>query len=122
VALGRALSRTDRPGAIEALEQAAALFQSCGATWRRRRALDTLRAIPGRGRRAAGAALGPGSLTKREKEVATLAAQGLTAREIAERLYIGERTVEGHLAGIYAKLGVRSKAELISRAEDFNTY
>jgi DNA-binding CsgD family transcriptional regulator len=50
--------------------------------------------------------------------VAHLAGQGLTAREIAERLYIGERTVEGHLASIYAKLGIRSKADLVRRASE----
>jgi DNA-binding CsgD family transcriptional regulator len=119
--LGRALSRSDRPGAIEALERAAALFQSVGATWRRDRALDALRALPGKGRRVAGAVLGPASLTAREREVATLAAQGLTAREIAARLYIGERTVEGHLASIYAKLGIRSRVDLIRRAAEFAT-
>jgi DNA-binding CsgD family transcriptional regulator len=53
------------------------------------------------------------SLTKREREVARLAAQGYTAREIGGQLHIGKRTVETHLAGAYAKLGVRSKRELI---------
>ena len=66
----------------------------------------------------AGGVLGPASLTRREREVATLACEGLTAREIAERLYIGERTVEGHLAGVYAKLGIRSKVELVRRRSD----
>jgi DNA-binding CsgD family transcriptional regulator len=50
--------------------------------------------------------------------VAGLASQGLTARRIADRLYIGERTVEGHLATVYAKLGIRSKVELVQRAPD----
>ncbi len=52
-------------------------------------------------------------LTKREREVARLAAQGYTAREIGSQLHIGKRTVETHLASAYAKLGVRSKRELI---------
>jgi DNA-binding CsgD family transcriptional regulator len=117
--LGRSLLASNRTGAIDALEQAAAIFDGCGAAWRRDRALVALRALRGRGRRAAGAVLGPASLTRRERQVAHLAGQGLTAREIAERLYIGERTVEGHLASIYAKLGIRSKADLVRRASEF---
>lgn len=52
-------------------------------------------------------------LTRREREVVELAADGLTAREIAAALFIGERTVETHLANSYAKLGISSKRELI---------
>lgn len=59
------------------------------------------------------------SLTDREREVARLAADGLSAREIGAALFIGERTVEGHLARAYARLGVRSKVELARRAADF---
>ncbi len=65
--------------------------------------------VAGRG----GPAAGRDSLTKREREVARLAAQGYTAREIGSQLHIGKRTVETHLASAYAKLGVRSKRELI---------
>jgi DNA-binding NarL/FixJ family response regulator len=48
-------------------------------------------------------------LTRREREVLTVAAEGLTAREIAERLGVRERTVTTHLARIYGKLGVGSR-------------
>lgn len=51
-------------------------------------------------------------LTKREREVALLASQGLPARSIGERLFLSARTVENHLAKAYAKLGVRNRAEL----------
>ena len=46
----------------------------------------------------------------REREVARLAAQRRTAPEIARQLFIGERTVESHLARIYAKLGADLEA------------
>lgn len=62
---------------------------------------------------------GPDALSRREREVAMLAARGETAGEIAGRLSLSERTVETHLAGIYAKLDVRSKSELIRRAAEF---
>jgi DNA-binding CsgD family transcriptional regulator len=55
------------------------------------------------------------SLTPRERQVVQLAAAGLTAREIGARLFIGDRTVETHLANSYAKLGVGSKRELMRR-------
>jgi DNA-binding NarL/FixJ family response regulator len=44
--------------------------------------------------------------------VATLAAQGLTNRDIAHTLYVTPKTIEAHLAGAYRKLGVSGKAEL----------
>jgi pimeloyl-ACP methyl ester carboxylesterase/DNA-binding CsgD family transcriptional regulator len=62
---------------------------------------------------------GPDALSRREREVAVLAVRGETAGEIATRLSISERTVETHLSAIYAKLGVRSKSDLIRRAPEF---
>jgi DNA-binding NarL/FixJ family response regulator len=53
-----------------------------------------------------------GELTPREREVLALAASGLTNRAIAGRLHLSERTVESHLAHIYAKLGVAGRSEL----------
>ena len=54
-------------------------------------------------------------LTKREREVAELVAEGRSAREIASQLHIGRRTVETHVARAYAKLGVTSRVDLILR-------
>jgi DNA-binding NarL/FixJ family response regulator len=51
-------------------------------------------------------------LSGREREVATLAADGLTSKDIADRLYLSVRTVDNHLQNIYSKLGVKSRAEL----------
>jgi DNA-binding CsgD family transcriptional regulator len=53
-------------------------------------------------------------LTRREQDIVELAVQGLTDREIAQRLMVSVRTVEGHLYRTYVKLGVRSRDELES--------
>jgi DNA-binding CsgD family transcriptional regulator len=116
--LGRALPADDRQEAVAALERAAAIFAQGGGTWRRDRTLESLRRLGSAGRRAAAAALGPGSLTRRETEVARLAATGISAKEIAQSLFVGERTVESHLASVYAKLGVDSKLQLVRRAQE----
>lgn len=55
-------------------------------------------------------------LTEREREVLSVAAEGLTAREIATRLGVRERTVTTHLARIYGKLGVGSRLAAIRMA------
>jgi DNA-binding NarL/FixJ family response regulator len=55
-------------------------------------------------------------LTEREREVLRVAAEGLTAREIAARLGVRERTVTTHLARIYGKLGVGSRLAAIRMA------
>lgn len=57
-------------------------------------------------------------LAFRRNRADTNAAAGHTARQIGQQLYIGERTVEGHLARTYAKLGVGSKVKLASRAAE----
>jgi DNA-binding NarL/FixJ family response regulator len=51
-------------------------------------------------------------LTDREREVATLAAHGLTSRAIAQRLSVSVRTVENHLQICYSKLGISGRGEL----------
>jgi DNA-binding CsgD family transcriptional regulator len=55
-------------------------------------------------------------LTRRELEIARLASGGYTAREIAGVLHISERTVENHIANVYAKLGINSRRALIKMA------
>jgi DNA-binding CsgD family transcriptional regulator/sugar lactone lactonase YvrE len=51
-------------------------------------------------------------LSRREREVAALVAEGLSNREIAERLFIAERTAEGHVEQIRNKLGFKSRAQV----------
>ncbi len=55
----------------------------------------------------------PEPLSAREREVLLLAAQGLSSKEVARRLFISERTVQTHLASIYDKLGSRNKTEAL---------
>ncbi|MBW8483715.1 ATP-binding protein [Actinomadura parmotrematis] len=57
----------------------------------------------------------PPPLTRREREVALLVAGGLTNRDVAERLSIARRTVDAHLARIFAKLGVHDRAQVAAR-------
>jgi DNA-binding CsgD family transcriptional regulator/tetratricopeptide (TPR) repeat protein len=51
-------------------------------------------------------------LTAREREIAALAAQGESSKDIAERLFLSVRTVDNHLQSIYGKLGIRGRREL----------
>jgi DNA-binding NarL/FixJ family response regulator len=56
-----------------------------------------------------------GALTPAERRVAELAADGLSNKEIAQRLVVTVSTVEFHLSRTYAKLGIRSRAQLAAR-------
>lgn len=55
-------------------------------------------------------------LSEREREVLELAAHGLTNRGIGAKLVISDRTVQGHLANIYAKLQVNTRTEAVTKA------
>jgi len=59
--------------------------------------------------------LGLERLTRRELDVAALVAEGLTYREIADRLFISRRTAEWHVEQILNKLGLRSRSEIAAR-------
>jgi DNA-binding NarL/FixJ family response regulator len=51
-------------------------------------------------------------LTAQELQIAEMAAQGLSNREIGQKLYLSHRTVESHLYRIFPKLGISSRAQL----------
>ena len=98
----RALHMRD---ARTALSEALAAFDELGARLWSEKARRELARIGGR--TAAGT-----MLTASEERVAALVAEGLTNKQVAGRLFVTDRTVEGHLSRIYAKLGLRSRAEL----------
>jgi DNA-binding CsgD family transcriptional regulator len=60
-------------------------------------------------------------LTRRELEVADLVAQGLTNKELAEKLFITERTAEGHVEQIRNKLGFRSRTQIATWVVEQNS-
>ena len=64
----------------------------------------------------AGTVITADPLSRREREVLTLVAAGLTNRQIAERLFIAERSAEGHVERIRNELGVRSRTEVATWA------
>ncbi len=57
-------------------------------------------------------------LTRTERTVASLVAQGLTNRQIAEQLFVSPRTVDAHLAHIFRKLDISSRARLAALMVD----
>jgi DNA-binding CsgD family transcriptional regulator len=87
-----------------AIGTALAGFEQLGAVTWIEKARAELGRIGGRTRET--------TLTAAERRVATLVADGRTNREVAAALFLGERTVAGHLTRVYAKLGVRSRTEL----------
>ena len=111
--LGHSLSTVDRQEAIRRLRHAADLFEACGSRGRRDQVLADLNHLGKPGRREAAAFRGPTALTDREREIAALAAQGLTAKAIGQQLHIGERTVETHVARVYAKFNVHTRGQLV---------
>ena len=58
----------------------------------------------------------PGDLTPREREVLTLIGQGLPNRGIADTLFISEATVKTHINNLFAKAGIRDRADAVRRA------
>jgi DNA-binding CsgD family transcriptional regulator/tetratricopeptide (TPR) repeat protein len=109
--LGAALRRANRRSdAREQLRQALELATICGAAALAARAERELLATGARPRRIA--LSGVESLTPSERRVAEMAAEGPTNREIAQALFVTQRTVEVHLTSIYRKLAISSRSQL----------
>jgi DNA-binding CsgD family transcriptional regulator len=98
-------------GAGAQLTAAHDVFQRLGATPWARRAAAELRAA-GQVPPAPSPSARAEPLTAQEHEIASLAAAGLTNKQIGERLYLSHRTVSGHLYRIFPKLGVSTRAAL----------
>jgi DNA-binding CsgD family transcriptional regulator len=111
LAFGATQRRAKRRRAARAtLEEAEAVFERSGAALWAERARAELKRISGR-------APAPGALTPAEQKVAALVAEGKTNREVAAALFLSDRTVEGHLSHVFAKLGIRHRTELARALE-----
>ena len=99
--------RRQKRAAREAVEEALGMFEGQGAVVWAQRCRAELEVLTSRRE--------PGALTPAEERVVDLAAEGHPNKEIAARLFLSVHTVELHLTHAYAKLGVRSRAELAHR-------
>jgi DNA-binding CsgD family transcriptional regulator len=116
----RVLASTARvDDARSLLNEAIDRYEQVGAAWCAARANADLRTLGGRrGSRGSRrrAPTGWDSLTKSERAVADLVAEGLTNREVARRLYISPHTVNSHLRHVFQKLDVSTRAGLAAKA------
>jgi ATP/maltotriose-dependent transcriptional regulator MalT len=114
IGLARAFAAQNRrEAASEQALAAAATFGELGAARASDEADKLVAWLGGRG-----TGRDRGALTSREREVLSLVAQGLSNREIAARLILSEHTVHRHVANIYARLGVSSRAAAVAVAAE----
>jgi DNA-binding CsgD family transcriptional regulator len=105
-----------RADARASLRAALEGFEAVGAELWAERARAELRATGERARRRHPSTLD--ELTPQELQVARLVATGLTNRDVAARLFLSPKTIETHLAHVFQKTGVRTRAELAHRFRD----
>ena len=99
-----------RVAAREQLRGALERFEALGAEPWAERARAELRASGETARRRTPDAAA--TLTPQERQIARLVAQGLTNKEVAAQLYLSPRTIDAHLRGVFAKLGIDSRRAL----------
>jgi DNA-binding NarL/FixJ family response regulator len=114
---GRALLAADEADrAADQFELAAKEFDECHADYHRDRVELELgrlgRRHSRRSRAASAQGTGLDALTGRELEVASLVVDRLTNAQIAEELFLSEKTIESHLRNIFGKLGASSRVEV----------
>ncbi|MDQ1040308.1 DNA-binding CsgD family transcriptional regulator [Streptomyces sp. V3I8] len=117
-ALRRLRRRTE---ARDRLHSALEAFEHFGSPHCAAEARAELRALGEPVRSSAGAPGTAGTLTSQQLTVARMAAEGATNREIASRLLLSPRTIDHHLRGVFNRLGIRSRIELVrllAAAED----
>jgi DNA-binding CsgD family transcriptional regulator len=104
----------DTQHAVDAFTRALELYAHAGAAWDAGRVRGRLRALGVHRRLVSARRPGRGwaAMTDSELAVARLVAQGLSNREVAERLFVSPHTVSGHLRHVFTKLDVNSRAEL----------
>ena len=104
----RAAARRDLAAAVQRFTQVGSV------TWRTRAATE-LRAAGDRSAPSPAPIAGEAeALSQQEGAIVALVAEGLSNREIATRLFLSVKTVEGHLTTVYGKLGVRSRSQLLA--------
>ena len=112
--LAQALAVSDPETAEADARQALATFDRLGAVRDADTAVAMLRSLGVRATRSARAATG--ILTRRELEVLVLLAEGLSNREIGDRLFITPKTAEHHVANVLAKTGLSRRTEAAAYA------
>ena len=114
--LGAALGRAGRRReGRDVQRRAIELADECGALALAERARAELHSGPGRRPRTE--LTGPGALTAAEWRVCRQVAEGQTNREVAQALFVTEKTIERHLSSAYQKLGIRSRFQLAAAIE-----
>jgi ATP/maltotriose-dependent transcriptional regulator MalT len=112
--LASTLLAQDRPAAgLEHALAARTTLAELGASGAMRRADKLVSRLGGRTTSAARA-----GMTRREVQVLSLVAEGLSNRQIADQLVVSEHTVHRHLANIYVRLGVSSRAAAVALASE----
>jgi ATP/maltotriose-dependent transcriptional regulator MalT len=111
--LARALATTAPDVAVDTARHARTELEALGARRDADAAAALMRSLGAKGR---GGPRAMGLLTNRELEVLRLLGDGLSNREIAERLFISPKTAEHHASRIYAKIGVTKRAEAVAYA------
>ena len=95
------------------LRRAADLFAACGSRWRGDQVLADLNNLGKPGRRAAAAFVGPAPSPTGSARSRLLRPRVLRPEVIGQQLHIGERTVETHVARVYAKFNVHTRRDLV---------
>ncbi len=114
-----AAERDELAAAQHSLAEAVGIYVSLGAAWDVERAgarLVPYGVRPGRGAYRARPASGWEALTPTEVKVAYLVADGRSNPDVAAALFLSRNTVQTHVSHILAKLGARSRAEIIREA------
>lgn len=111
--LAGALAAESPDVAVDVAKRARNELDALGATREADAAAAIMRALGAKGRAGPRAV---GLLSRREVEVLRLLGEGLSNREIAERLFISPKTAEHHVSRVYAKLGLATRAEAAAYA------